>query len=79
MNDVKYDSHLIILQRDFASNAGKLEAIPAWAKMHFSQKSEIIVPNVRCCPAAPELIMRIFRDVRSHYVELKDVRWTPAE
>ena len=29
------------------------------------------MPSVRCCPAAPELIRIIFRDVRSHSVELK--------
>ena len=31
--------------------------------------SETILPSVRCCLAAPELIRTHFRDVRSHPVE----------
>ena len=42
--------------------------------MYFSEcppTSELVIPNVRCCPTAPELLRTIFRDVRSHPVELK--------
>ena len=42
--------------------------------MYFSEcppASELIIPNVRCCPTAPELLRTIFRDVRSHPAELK--------
>ena len=77
-NSIKHDSHFRTLQRDFVSNALKLEAITgkltASAQMHFSEcppASELMMPNVRFFPAAPEIIWTSVRDVRSHPIELK--------
>ena len=47
--------------------------------LNVRQPPKLVMPSVRCCPAAPELIGTNFRDVRSHPVEEKKVRRTPAE
>ena len=39
--------------------------------------SEILVPNVRCCLAVPELIETNFRDVRSHSFRIEKMSLGP--